>query len=140
MPVDEAEFQVVDEWLKKAESDLTAAVYLLTLGDECPTEIVCYHVQQCVEKYLKAFLIHEGKPFPRTHDISLLIDVIPAHKRPELLLDEQELLTNYAIMTRYPGHSDEIQISDAEHAVRIARRVRKQVRAQMPDLNFRRKK
>ncbi len=45
---------VVAQWVSKAEEDLTAAEYLLTMGEQCPFATVCFHAQQLLEKYLKA--------------------------------------------------------------------------------------
>ncbi len=33
---------------------------------------ICFHVQQCVEKYFKALLIAHGQKFERTHNLSAL--------------------------------------------------------------------
>jgi len=37
------------------------------------TDAICFHAQQCAEKYLKAYLIFNGKEVRRTHDIAELI-------------------------------------------------------------------
>ena len=65
---------VVREWVQKAENDLKNAVNTLKMGEDCPTDTVCFHAQQCVEKYLKAFLVSRDIDFPRTHDIGDLVD------------------------------------------------------------------
>lgn len=57
---------IAHEWAGMAENDLRAAAHLLTLRQRCPTEVVCFHAQQCVEKYLKALLALAGVEFPRT--------------------------------------------------------------------------
>jgi len=44
-------------WIKKAENDLVAAEHLLTARPHTPYDTICFHAQQCAEKYLKAFLI-----------------------------------------------------------------------------------
>ncbi len=49
--------QVVCEWVEKAENDLKNAAHTIKMGEDCPTDTVCFHAQQCVEKYLKAFLV-----------------------------------------------------------------------------------
>lgn len=54
---------VVREWLEKGEEDLEAADYLLTMREGFPTRIVSFHAQQCIEKYLKAFLVFRGVVF-----------------------------------------------------------------------------
>ena len=38
--------------------------------------LVCFHLQQCLEKYLKARLVEAGLGFPRTHDLERLLDFI----------------------------------------------------------------
>jgi hypothetical protein len=53
---DKKEF-LVKEWIRKAERDLDTAH--LTLDNKpAYTDIICYHCQQAVEKYLKAYLVH----------------------------------------------------------------------------------
>jgi HEPN domain-containing protein len=53
---------VIAQWVSKAEEDLTAAEYLLTMGGQCPFATVCFHAQQLVEKYLKALLSQKRRP------------------------------------------------------------------------------
>ena len=43
----------VRQWVAKAENDLRNAEHTLTLQEECPFDTVCFHAQQCAEKYLK---------------------------------------------------------------------------------------
>ena len=57
--------QVVSEWVEKAENDLKNAAHTIKMGEDCPTDTVCFHAQQCVEKYLKAFLVSTGIDFRR---------------------------------------------------------------------------
>jgi HEPN domain-containing protein len=54
----------VREWVTKAENDLKNAAHTIKLGERCPTDSVCLHAQQCVEKYVKAVLVLEGTDFP----------------------------------------------------------------------------
>ncbi len=37
------------------------------------TSTICFHAQQAVEKYLKAFLAFHDIDFPRTHDVDYLL-------------------------------------------------------------------
>jgi hypothetical protein len=73
---------VIREWVNKAENDLKAAAQILKLGDECPTDTVCFHAQQCVEKYLKALLVSKGIAFPKIHDVEELVAKVPPRDRP----------------------------------------------------------
>ena len=132
MPKREHVWIVVREWVVKAENDLTTARHTLTLEDDCPTDTVCFHAQQCVEKYIKALLVLRQIPFSKTHNISELLHMLPAKFHNLLLPPERTLLTNYAVVTRYPGGYGEIALSDARKAVRIAVRVRKAIRAFLP--------
>ena len=103
MPGLEGAGQVVREWIAKAEEDLKAAAHILKLGRSCPTAAVCFHAQQCAEKYLKAYLVSQAIAFPKTHKIQELVLLTPAKARPSISLEEQLLLSNYAAGPRYPG-------------------------------------
>lgn len=124
--------RVIREWLVKADHDLLNAAHTLKLGVECPTDTVCFHVQQCVEKHIKALLVFQAIPFPKTHDIQALCALLPAKLRPKLDKKTQERLTDFATVTRYPGHGPEVSLAEARKAVAIARRVRREVRKHLP--------
>jgi len=124
--------RVIGEWVQKAENDLTNAAHVLKLGKRCPTDTVCFHAQQCVEKYLKALLVNYGRDAPRTHNISALLLRLPASARSDLTPDEQQRLTRYATVNRYPGDYDAIPLAEARDAVKVARRVRRQIRKRLP--------
>ena len=140
MQGDEKINQVVNEWVQKAENDLKSAAYLLKIGDECPRDSICFHAQQCVEKYLKAFLTLKGIDFPKTHDIEEILLLISENNRPKLTVSEQRRLTAYATVTRYPGNYELITFAEARKAVSMARRIRKEVRAFIPKKALRKRK
>jgi HEPN domain-containing protein len=48
---------LLDEWIAKADADYKSAVVMQRRRKEPLLDIVCDHCQQCVEKYLKAYLI-----------------------------------------------------------------------------------
>jgi len=132
MPKPEQIIAVVREWLEKADNDLRNAAHTLTLGAEGPTDTICFHSQQCVEKYLKAFLAFVEIDFPKTHDIEELMNLVPNRYRPELSIQDQRRLTAYATVTRYPGGYEPIKLSEARQAVKLARRMRKAIRGHLP--------
>lgn len=139
MPKPEDIVLVIREWVGKAENDLKNAANTLLMGEDCPTDTVCFHAQQCSEKYLKALLVSKSIPFPKTHDLEKLHTLIPKRLRPELSGDEQSILTDYATGARYPGWGD-ISLAEAHKAVAVARRVRKEVRRFLPKEALRRGK
>lgn len=52
---------LVKAWIRKADNDLrNAELVINSCVDDCPYDTVCFHCQQAVEKYLKAFLILIG--------------------------------------------------------------------------------
>ena len=131
MPEAEQILIVVREWVAKAESDLLTATHTLKLGERCPTGAVCFHAQQCAEKYFKALLVADGKAPPKTHSIHLLMQSLPAPKRPPLTSEDEETLTHHSVALRYPGVPDPT-LAEARRAVALARRVRRGVRGLLP--------
>ena len=81
-----------------------------------------------MEKCLKALLVSQGTEFQKTHDLAKLMILVPPRLRPSLDDKEQDRLTEYATVTRYPGHYEPISLTEARQAVRTARRVRREVR------------
>ncbi len=73
---DEAKCKVIQEltlsWFKKGNNDLKTAQHCLLLENP-PTDTICFHAQQCAEKYLKGFLSFYQIYFPKTHDIEVLV-------------------------------------------------------------------
>src|SRR5690348_13041698 len=67
--------KVTREWVKKAEADHRA---LAVLRHQNPPvhDVVCFHAQQCAEKYLKALLEELGQSIPKTHDLDLLLPLL----------------------------------------------------------------
>lgn len=140
MPKNEQVIQVVGEWIVKAENDLKNAANTLKLGKDGPLDTICFHAQQCVEKYLKAYLTFKGIDFPKTHNISELLVLIPVRFRPQIDVKEQRVLTSYATVTRYPGNYEPISLAEAKHAVSVARKIRKEVRSFLPKEAFLKRK
>jgi len=63
---------LVNNWTKKAAKDLLTAEHELSFSNAV-TESICFHCQQAVEKFLKAYLIFLGISFTKTHEIGELI-------------------------------------------------------------------
>ena len=138
MPDRDAVIAVTGEWVVKAEGDLRAAVYLLEPRKDQPTEAVCFHAQQCAEKYVKALLVFRSTDFPKTHDLEKLTALLPVALRPRLTLEEQRRFIGYATAARYPG-SGEVPLAEAKRAVALARRLRREIRRMLPREILRRK-
>jgi HEPN domain-containing protein len=65
MPDNDNVMAVAHEWTAKADNDLRSVEYLLKM-ENCPTDTICFHAQQSVEKCLKALLVAQGTGFKKT--------------------------------------------------------------------------
>jgi HEPN domain-containing protein len=118
------------EWISKAETDFLAARFLLEQGEEHVVEEVCFHSQQCAEKYLKGFLDEHGLSFPKEHPLAPLIKLAhPVEPEFETLTEDSERLENYAVIIRYPGATATRR--EAEAALIAATRIRQFVRRKL---------
>ena len=81
---------------------------------------------------MKALLVAHRIDFPKTHDINRLIELMPEYARPSIDEATRERLMHYAVESRYPDDCIVITVDDAREAVKIARRVRKEVRRFLP--------
>lgn len=111
----------VNEWKQKAENDLRTAEIVLSTENP-PTDAICFHAQQCAEKYLKSYLTSRDVTVEKTHDLTRINNIcIGIDPNFEELSDFAELLSGYAVEIRYPGDFIECSIEEAEEAVKMAK-------------------
>jgi HEPN domain-containing protein len=115
------------EWVRKAEEDYVAATALVRRRKQPTPNAVTFHCQQCVEKYLKAFLVQHEVVFPKIHDLlelhKLCLSVNPAF---DLIGDLLDHLNPYSVEFRYPG--EEATVDEAKAAVKAMKTARRFVR------------
>lgn len=110
--------------MAKAEADYRGALALKRLRRDPVPELVCFHAQQCAEKYLKALLQSHGSAPPRTHDLDeLTARLTPTTSHVMRLAGDSASLTEYGVDVRYPGQS--ATPDEAKHAVAAMRRIRR---------------
>lgn len=86
---------------RKAEDD-AKAMQLLAPNQEISDEIIGFHAQQAVEKWLKAVLGSRGVEFEYTHDLHRLIaEVMAAVGEFPFDVPEVVALTEHAVPLRY---------------------------------------
>lgn len=115
------------EWITKAEEDFEAAIALARLRKHVLPNAVCFHGQQCAEKYLKARLQEAGLPVPKIHDLTFLLQrLLPIDPLLAALHSHLLRLTDYGVDFRYPSHQATLQ--DAKSALSDCRVVRREIR------------
>jgi HEPN domain-containing protein len=97
----------------KAKADFFAASILYDLfckgNSELDLEVICFHLQQCAEKLMKAVLSKKKIYFPRIHDLETLLMLINNNNigfNPDrdLLIE----LNDYAVEGRYAVIHDDL--------------------------------
>jgi HEPN domain-containing protein len=118
------------EWVAKAEEDYLAALDLARRRKRPLWSGVCFHAQQCAEKYLKARMEEAGLPLQRTHDLDALLNhVLPVEPLWSAFRPALQTLTDYAVDFRYPGHT--ANKSHARRALAECKAIRREVRTSL---------
>ena len=90
-------------WMIKAWRDLETA-RRAAAGEPPFYDVAVYHCQQSAEKAIKAFLVHHGKAYEKTHDIEVLVDLAAEIDFSfSGLAEAADVLTPYATRFRYPN-------------------------------------
>ena len=117
------------ELVHKAEGDYASVkLHLQHLSPPGFLDITCFHAQQCIEKYLKAWLQEANIRAPRTHDLNQLLTlIVPAHPEWRRWQRDFEAFGKYAVDGRYPAYF--ATEADVEHATLSCEEVRDAIRA-----------
>jgi HEPN domain-containing protein len=119
--------KLVKEWVSKAEQDYDSAKALLRQRTLRVNDAICFHSQQCIEKYLKAFLTSKSIHSPKSHSLeNLAVMAAKTDGSFALIADLVRPLTKYAVGFRYPG--EEAHRPEARHAVKLMEEVRAFIR------------
>ncbi len=121
---------VTQEWVDKAEEDFQVALREGRVRKFCSFNAVCFHAQQCAEKYLKARLQEAGTPFPMTHSLPMLLNLVGMVEPLWSALHPQAGRLNvYAVAYRYPGSN--ATKAEAKQALADCRLVRREARVSL---------
>jgi len=105
--MDEADLDLVRDWLTRAHQDLRASL-ILAAAEDAPLDVAIYHCQQAGEKAVKAYLQWRDEPLAKTHNLrALVIQAGTLEKAFEAFEKPAEILTPYVSAFRYPGGADE---------------------------------
>jgi HEPN domain-containing protein len=92
------------EWIAKAEGDFAVMQREARVRKDPNYDAVCFHAQQCAEKYLKARLYAGGIRFAKIHNLVLLLDqTLAVEPSWNSFRADLSNLTVSAVGFRYPG-------------------------------------
>ena len=89
------------EWVIRAQNDLKSAEILYK--EKGPSDSLCFHCHQSVEKFLKAFLVFKNIHFEKIHSLWKLAKLCATEDKKFLNFEEElKTLDAYYIESRYP--------------------------------------
>ena len=112
----------VKQWLEKAEHDLLNAETVIKY-QPLVLDTACFHCQQAVEKYLKAFLVSKQQDIIKTHDTRFLleqcIDLDVEFRNVDL-----KNIQDFAVDVRYPDNSVDPTLTETKEYFQIGTKVK----------------
>ena len=99
MTGDKIEF--IRNWLFRANEDIAVIENLFQTDPKLYSSSICFHAQQAVEKFLKAFLVYHSVDFPKTHDLDYLQSEC-GKINPSINKIDLRSLTDFGVSIRYP--------------------------------------
>ncbi len=111
-------------WLGFARADVEIAQGVSAEANPYVRGLGCFHCQQAAEKAFKAVLVSWAVPFPKTHDLSYLAELVKQHlgTLPPVAV-EASRLAKYAVDARYPDEAFGVASAELEAAATTAIRV-----------------
>ena len=115
------------EWIAKADADFAVMEREGRVRKNPAWDSVCFHAQQCAEKYLKGMLAEYGLENDRIHDLVTLLErLLPTRPLWEAFRIDLAYLSDFAVAYRYPG--DSATKEQARDAISRCRRFRQAAR------------
>jgi HEPN domain-containing protein len=115
--------EYLKNWLYRANEDIAVIDSLFKIDPVFYSSTICFHAEQAVEKFLKAFLVFHNVDFPRTHDVDFLL--LECKKiDPDDFNIEFGSLSDFGVDIRYPdnfyipGKEETIQYRDIANTVK----------------------
>lgn len=93
--------KLVKEWIIRGQNDLSSA--LILHREKGPSDSLCFHCHQAVEKFLKAYLVFKNIHFEKVHHLWHLAKLCSQIDKEFLNFeDELKTLDAHYIESRYP--------------------------------------
>jgi HEPN domain-containing protein len=122
--------EVAELLIQKAREDLSAARVLVATEDQAD-HVIGFHLQQAVEKALKAALAERTIEIPRTHDLGYLVELLEdlEIEGPKPVASS-DWLTPWGVLFRYDDNPDDLDRDRALEAAAAAISLAEQVVAE----------
>lgn len=123
---------IVKMWIKKADNDFKIGVDEINT-DNPTTDAICFHMQQCIEKYLKSFLIFNNIEILKTHNIWLLLDKCSEIDKEFNIYktDKTEIISDYGVDIRYPDDFYEPSLIETKNAIDLTINIKEFVKQKL---------
>ncbi len=121
--MNKAKKEYIKNWLFRANEDLEVLETLSKLNIEKYSSTICFHAQQAVEKYFKAYLVYSDIDFPKTHDLDFLL--LECQKKEKKAFESIDLksLSDFGVFVRYPDDFYVPDSTETQEYVEIAKSV-----------------
>jgi HEPN domain-containing protein len=128
----------MQNWLIKAFNDYKSAKMLLSFPeDEMVTDTICFHLEQFVEKILKAYLISQDEDFKKVHSLEYLVkQCTDIDVEFDWLNEVAEKLADYAVEVRYPDDFYMPTVDEAKESFKLVDRVKEFISQKMDLVEF----
>ena len=112
--------EVAQLLLQKAREDLSAARVLVATEDQAD-HVIGFHLQQAIEKALKAILALRAIEIPRTHDLAYLTELLGNLEiEVPATVASSDWLTPWGVLFRYDDNPDGLDRDKALEAAKAA--------------------
>ncbi len=114
--------KLTKEWIIKAQNDLNAAKILYR--EKGPTDALCFHCHQGVEKFLKGFLVFQNIHFEKIHYLWKLAELCATKDKKFFKFeDELKTLDAYYIESRYPSEAQVYSREECKKVLEVAEKL-----------------
>lgn len=105
--------------LRKAQNDLSALNHMRD-EEAFSEDIFGFHMQQVIEKTLKAWLALLGETYPKTHDINFLLRLLERAGQEIARFEDFVEYNMYAVQFRYEEYDMTDQVLDRAECAKEA--------------------
>lgn len=114
--------KLVKEWVIKAQNDLKTAEIIYK--EKGPSDTLCFHCHQSIEKYLKAYLVSQNTHFEKIHYLWQLAKLSGREDKDFLNFKEGlKTLDAYYIESRYPPEVKAYSRKECKKVLDIAEKI-----------------